>query len=221
MKARLYQFVTSPFCAKVRKILDFKGVDYEVIEVDYVERRELVLASGQIMVPALTLASGETIVDSARIAMRLEELHSEPTLFPSGWRGIHLALAEYIDNQVEDALLRAAVPDQAAHWRRLGKDHEAWWRLIRERRYGAGFVDRMIAEADANWRRVRAALAPFEDSLSDRAFLLGRIGLADFALYGQLWYFAFTGDLKIPPECKNLRAFFGRMDRISSAPEAI
>ncbi|HYB92027.1 MAG TPA: glutathione S-transferase family protein [Candidatus Binataceae bacterium] len=221
MKARLYQFVTSPFCAKVRKILDFKGVDYEVIEVDYVERKELVLASGQIMVPALTLESGETIFDSARIAMRLEELYPDPTLFPPTWRGIHLALADYIDNQLEDALYRAAIPDQVAHWRKMGKDREALWRLIRERRFGAGFVDRMLAEADANRRRAGEALAPFEDALSDRAFLLGRIGLADFALYGQLWYFALTGELKIPGECKNLRAFFGRMDRISSAPEAI
>ena len=31
----LYQFATSPFCAKVRKILDFKGLDYRVVEVDY------------------------------------------------------------------------------------------------------------------------------------------------------------------------------------------
>jgi len=31
MKARLFQFLTSPFCAKVRKILDYKGLDYETI----------------------------------------------------------------------------------------------------------------------------------------------------------------------------------------------
>src|SRR5689334_5813481 len=37
----LYQFATSPFCAKVRKILDFKGLDYRVVEVDYLERKEL------------------------------------------------------------------------------------------------------------------------------------------------------------------------------------
>jgi len=27
MKATLYQFETSPFCSKVRKILDYKGLD--------------------------------------------------------------------------------------------------------------------------------------------------------------------------------------------------
>lgn len=58
MAAKLYQFLGSPFCAKVRKLLAFKGVEFEVVEVDYLERKELVLASGQMMVPALTLESG-------------------------------------------------------------------------------------------------------------------------------------------------------------------
>jgi glutathione S-transferase len=93
------------------------------------------------------------------------------------------------------------------------------WRLVRERKFGAGFVERVIAGQTANRERVRAALAPFEEQLASTPFLTGRIGLADFALYGQLFYLAFTGELKIPAEMKNLRAFFGRIDRISSALE--
>jgi len=219
MAAKLYQFLGSPFCAKVRKLLAFKSVEFEVVEVDYLERKELLIASGQIMVPAVTLEDGETIVDSARIAMRLEELYPEPTIFPAGWRGMHLVLADYIDNQLEDALYRVALADELAIHIREGADRAALWRLIRERKYGAGFVDRTISEHSANWERARAALAPFEEQLASMPFLTGRIGLADFALYGQLFYLAFTGDLKIPADMKNLRAFFGRVDRISSAIE--
>ena len=220
MAARLYQFLTSPFCAKVRKLLDFKDVEYEVVEVDYLERKELLIASGQMMVPALTLASGETVVDSARIARRLEELYPEPTLLPPGWSGMHQVLADYIDTQLEDALFGASIPDKVAFFRRQGRDREALWRMVRDRKYGAGFVDRMVAEHPAQQARARQALLPFEEALSDRAFLLGRIGLADFALYGQLYNLAFTGELKLAAELRNLRAFFGRVDRISSAPEA-
>ncbi len=220
MTARLFQFFSSPFCAKVRKILEFKGVEHEVVEVDYLERKELLLASGQLMVPALRLESGETIVDSTRIALRVEELFREPTILPPGWRGLHVVLTEYIDNQLEDALFRAAIPDEVAHYRRQGPDREAMWRLIRERRYGLGFVDQMIAEREANWRRALGALAPFEEALEDKAFILGRIGLADFALYGQLFYFAFLDGLKLPGEFKNLRAFFDRIDRISAAVDS-
>lgn len=213
---RLYQFATSPFCAKVRKILDYKGLDYEIVEVDYLERKELLLATGQIMVPALALEGGATIVESDRIALRLEELCPEPTIFPSQWRGIHLALARYFDTELEDALFRAAVPDEISYYRRQGRDREALWRLLRERKYGAGFCDRMVLEHEANIARSRALLTPLDDSLRDRAFVLGRIGYADFALYGQLGYLAFTGEVKIPAEMPNLRAFFDRMHRISS-----
>ena len=44
-----------------------------------------------------------------------------------------------------------------------------------------------------------------------------RIGYADFALYGQLTYFTLSGTLTIPANLPNLRAFFERIDRISSA----
>src|SRR6266851_480699 len=178
MAAKLYQFLGSPFCAKVRKLLAFKGVEFEVVEVDYLERKELVLASGQMTVPALTLESGETIVDSARIATRLEELFPEPTIFPAGWRGVHIALADYIDNQLEEAVYAVALADELAHYRRQGVDRAALWRLIRERKFGAGFVDRTIANHDANWARARNALAPFEEKLEKLTFLTGRVGMA-------------------------------------------
>ncbi len=210
----LYQFSTSPFCAKVRKILDFKGVEYRVVEVDYLERGELLAASGQIMVPALTLATGETIVDSDRIAARLDELYPTPTIFPPEWRGIHLALARYFDTELEDALFRAAIPDEIAYYARQGRDQEAFFRLIRERKYGAGFCDDAILRHGEFMAAAHARMRPFEDALRDRAFLLGRIGYADFALYGQLNYLAIAGELKIPAEMERLRAFYGRIDRI-------
>jgi glutathione S-transferase len=216
---RLYQFVTSPFCAKVRKILDYKGIDYELVEVDYLDRRALLEASGQIMVPALTLESGDTLTDSDRIAHRLEEVYPEPAIFPTEWRGIHLALARYFETELEDALFRAAVPDELAYFRRQGADREALWRLIRERRYGAGFCERMVRENRENLERVETMLAPLDESLDGRAFLLGRIGYGDFALYGQLAYLAFSGEQKLPTRLANLRAFFDRMDRISAIVE--
>jgi glutathione S-transferase len=220
-KARLYQFIGSPFCAKVRKLLEYKGIDFETIEVDYLERKELLAASGQLMVPALTLDTGDTVVDSHSIAMRLEELYPEPTILPSAWSGIHLALEHYIDTEIENALFPVALADEESHYRRQGPDRAAFWRFIRERKYGAGFVDRTVREQSANWGRATQALAPFEATLGERAFLTGRIGLADFALYGQLFFLAFTGELKIPATMPNLRAFFGRMDRISAIAEPV
>ncbi|MGA2412628.1 MAG: glutathione S-transferase family protein [Candidatus Binataceae bacterium] len=179
----LYQFATSPFCAKVRKILDYKGLAYEIAEVDYLERKELLIASGQLMVPALTLDSGVTIVDSDAIAADLEDQFPEPTIFPPGWRGVHLALAR---------------------------------RMVRDRGNGAGFCNQMIRDHQANLARAHQILAPLEDTYGDRAFLFGRIGYADFALYGQLRSLVANGKLALPDAFEGLHAFYGRMDRISA-----
>jgi len=223
MKATLYQFATSPFCSKVRKILDYKGVDYQIVEVDYVERKELIAASGQIMVPALRLedvdgaSASESAVDSSRIAMRLEALVPEPTILPARSRGLHLALTRYIDGEVEEALFCAAVPDEERYFARQGADRLAMFRFIRDRKYGAGFCDRMAREHEANMVRVREVLEPFEMALEHGAFLFGGPGLADFALYGQLHFLALSGVLKIPHELPRLREFYGRVDRITAA----
>jgi glutathione S-transferase len=215
LKLRLYQFHSSPFCAKVRKILDYKGLSCDLVEVDYIERKELVAASGQSMVPALTFVDGTTLSDSEKIVERLEIAYPEPTLFPPGWRGVHLALARYFDSEFEDLMLRAAMPDLLEARRRDGAECLALFRLIKQRRYGADFCERVIAESAGNARRAAEAMAPLDETLADRPFLTGRIGLADFALYGQLWLLAFSGELKIPSEFANLRAFFLRIDRIS------
>lgn len=226
MKATLYQFATSPFCSKVRKILDYKGLDYQVVEVDYVERKELIAASGQIMVPALRLENVggegggvESIVDSDRIALRLEELCPEPTILPARSRGLHLALTRHIDSQVEEALFCAALPEEEKYFARQGADRLAMFRFIRERKYGAGFCDRMEREHEANMVRVGEVLAPFEMALEHGAFLLGSPGLADFALYGQLHFLALGGALRIPLELPRLREFYGRVDRITASLE--
>jgi glutathione S-transferase len=224
MKATLYQFATSPFCSKVRKILDYKGLDYQVIEVDYVERKELIAASGQIMVPALRVEEiegreAETVVDSDRIAMRLEELSPEPTILPARSRGLHLALTRHIDSEVKEALFFAAVPDEEKYFARQGADRRAMFRFVRDRKYGAGFCDRMEREHEANMVRVREVLEPFEMALEHGAFLLGAPGLADFALYGQLHFLALTEVLKIPHEFPRVRELYGRVDRITAALE--
>jgi glutathione S-transferase len=216
LKARLLQFHSSPFCAKVRKILDYKGIDYELVEVDYVNREALLAASGQLYVPALEL-DGETTVDSTAIALRLETSYPVPTIFPPGSRGQHLALTRYFDEQLEDILFRYAVPDEITHYRRQGSLQEAFFRLIRERKYGVGFCRRMEEEREINLGRMNEALAPLEEAFSSNSFLLSRIGLADFALYGQLWFLTFTGEIKIPAQFPRLRAFYERIDRISAA----
>jgi len=155
-ESALFQFVSSPFCAKVRKILEYKGVDFEIVEVDYLERKELLAASGQLIVPAITTADGRGDRRFRSNREAAEELFPTPTIFPPGSRGVHLAMARFIDTELEDALFRFVIDDEAAHYRRQGADREAFWRLIRDRKFGPGFLrhddSREESELDARGR---------------------------------------------------------------------
>lgn len=86
----LHQWEISPFCGKVRRILKFKGLDYEVREYNGFK----VLAAGRLSpagkLPVLEY-EGQMIQDSSRIAKFLEEHHPEPPLFPASGMAAHLS----------------------------------------------------------------------------------------------------------------------------------
>ncbi len=78
----LYQFELSPFCEKVRLILDYKGLEYKKIEViPGIGQLDVFKISGQRQVPVLK--DGDTVVaDSTKIALYLDEKYPLKPLIP-------------------------------------------------------------------------------------------------------------------------------------------
>ena len=74
MAIKLYQFEHCPYCAKVKSVLEAKGIGYEKVEVpvDREERTELFELSGQYQVPVLV--DGKKVInDSSKIIVYLNE----------------------------------------------------------------------------------------------------------------------------------------------------
>jgi glutathione S-transferase len=83
----LHQFTLSPYCIKIRKILEYKGLPYTTEEVNPFTRRTVVRLSGQKRVPVLveTASDGSpatVIADSTAIAQYLDACHPEPPIYP-------------------------------------------------------------------------------------------------------------------------------------------
>src|SRR5262249_4719805 len=79
----LYQFEISPFCDKIRRVLNVKRVPYQTREVGLLEAQlgfKKVNPAGK--VPALVTDDGRTVCDSTDIAYWIEEHHPEPPLVP-------------------------------------------------------------------------------------------------------------------------------------------
>jgi glutathione S-transferase len=250
MALKLFWLHTDPACAMVGKILDFKGLDYETVDADEGQTAETAhfsedperlqakppssrlptgghsaapaAGSDEIthQLPALTFTNGETIVGAWEIIDRLETEYPQPTVLPASHAGLHRVLARYFEGDFGNAVLRAAMPELLAYYRALGPRALSRYVLWVERRMGAGFCSRACEQAEVNRSLMHRLVTPLESELTRRAFLLGRIGLADFALYGQLRSLAPSGDLRLADDLAALREHFLRIDRITGRLQA-
>jgi glutathione S-transferase len=82
---KLFTFATSPYARKVRMVLEYKGLECEMVERCYsLDRKpDLREASERAEVPVLVLDDGRAIADSTVICEYLEDAHPNPPVFPS------------------------------------------------------------------------------------------------------------------------------------------
>src|SRR6202140_351117 len=81
---KLFTFATSPYARKVRMVLEYKGLECEMVERCYsLDRKpDLREASERAEVPVLVLDDGRAIADSTVICEYLEDAHPNPPVFP-------------------------------------------------------------------------------------------------------------------------------------------
>jgi glutathione S-transferase len=190
-----YDWPYSPFCMKVRAILDYKGLSYERVNpvghVGAIRRR-----GGIGKVPALDI-EGELIVDSTDIAYELDARFPDPPILPADprQRGLCHALEDWADESLYfiglyyrwyEAEGRAAVP------RAFGKSlsgriaYRFYLRLILKQLRGQGTLRKSPEHVRRDLER---QLDATEVLVVPGPFVLGdRPCLADFALWGQLAY---------------------------------
>jgi glutathione S-transferase len=79
---RLHQWEISPFCTKVRKILDMKGFAYEKVNYNGLEARKAAKLTPTGKLPVLEHGD-QLIQDSAKIAAYLEDIAPDPPIYPA------------------------------------------------------------------------------------------------------------------------------------------
>ncbi len=201
MTIKLYDWGPSPFCLKVRAILDYKGVPYKRISVLGKRTVEVYRRGGIGKVPAIDI-DGRFLADSTNIAHELERLFPEPRIIPTD--PAEAALCHVLDDWADEALYfiglyyqwmdpKGAAMVSTAFPGPVGK---LVLPLYRHRLHaqikgqGTGRKPPSMIRAD-----LLRELDTVEGLLSGKAFLLGaKPALCDFSLMAQLVY------MSRPPE---------------------
>ncbi len=98
---KLYQFPTSPFCEKVRRILNFKQLDFETFDVPRADVGKFTQVSPVGKFPAID-HNGQGVHDSTDIAYYLERTFPAPALMPANPRDA--ALAHVLEDWADESL---------------------------------------------------------------------------------------------------------------------
>lgn len=197
MALTLYQFEISPFCDKIRRVLNFKGLDYTIREVKLLEPGRLKAVSPSGKFPVLDY-HGRTIPDSTAIAHYLEQAHPMPSLIPRDPR--EAALCHILEDWADESLyfiemtMRLAWPNNAKRWlpelvkhesglgKRLGMAFAPSVVRSQSRAQGTGrkHKDAVVADVERHFQALDALLA-------GRPFLAGdALSLADISVYAQI-----------------------------------
>ncbi len=175
----------SPHCWKTRMALVHKGLQAVRVPWRLVEKDRIAF-SGQERVPVL-VHRGESVSDSWRIALHLEEQFSEkPTLFGAP---AAIPLARFVngwaDGALAPALLKIILLDI---YNCLHEKDRSYFRSSREKRFGMS-LEAVVADQSAGLAVLRTTLEPLRQVLTVQNFISGSApAYADYCVFGMFMW---------------------------------
>lgn len=210
-RATLYGYPISHYCVSAERMLAYKRIPFDSVYVSYHDKRELLRATGQDYVPALTW-DGRT-VSWKEIPDFLEKIVPEPTLFPNGRPGLARTIEDWGHQVLEERIWRyvvTAVPhlltDEVERWvfEELQTRARGPWSILEQRR--EEFRVEMVS-----------SLQFVEGMLDGRDWLLDAPSVADFGVFGGLSPLLTVGE-EIPDRFPRTRAWAARIQTLGGAP---
>lgn len=215
----LIQFPWSPFCIVQRRILEFAGVRFKVVNIPSTDRSFVWKLSRERYYQVPLLRDGRTVVfetgEDSQVIAKYLDARFELGLFPSQWRGLQNLVWRHLEGEVEGFGFKL----NDIHYRKFVPRRE-WLAFIRhkERKFGRGCLERWREQEAELLAGLAANLGPYELMLETRPFLLDdRPRFVDFDLFGMLGNFLASGRHRIPPELPRVRQWHAVMKRLKKS----
>jgi glutathione S-transferase len=214
----LFQVPWSPYCLVQRRILEFSGAPFKLVNVSAADRSLIWKLTRQRYYQVPILRDGRNVVfetdDNSQVLAKYLNERLGLNLFPHDWDGIQDLLWRYIDNDVEaitfklnDAYFEEFVP----------RAEQLGYRRHKERKFGRHCLEQWREGENSLRMELEARLVPFEQMLAHREFLLdAQPRFVDFDLWGILANALYTGHHSLPAAHTRLGEWYGRMSKIKS-----
>jgi glutathione S-transferase len=212
----LIQFPWSPFCLATRRILEYSGEKFKIINIPNGDRSLVWKLTRERYYQVPVLKDGKTVVfetdDNSQIIAKYLNEKFALGLFPREWAGVQQILWRYIENDIEGPCFKL----NDVYWREMvPKSDRLRFLRHKERKFGRGCLDQWAEHQQDLLKQLQNALAPCEQMLNEKRFLLGnRPHFVDFDLYGMLSNFLYSGHYELPAAHTQLREWFPRMKTI-------
>lgn len=213
---QLIQFPWSPFCIVQRRILEFAGARFKVVNIPNTDRSLVWRLTRQRYYSVPIIQDGKIVVfetddDSQVIAKYLDD-KMRLGLFPHELEGVQSLLWRFIEHEVEGVGFKL----NDVYWREMlpAREHCAFVRH-KERKFGRHCLEQWRQQQPQLLAELTRHLGPFERMLVKGPFLLEtRPRFVDFDLYGMLGDFLYSGHYELPREHLRLKLWYDRMTKI-------
>lgn len=212
----LIQFPWSPFCLTQRRILEFSGEPFKIINIPTNDRSLVWKLTRERYYGVPIIRDGKTVVfevsnDSQVIAKYIDDKF-KLGLFPQKWCDVQSILWRCVENEVEDAAFRL----NDIYWlENVPKKEQLDFLRYKERKFGRGCLDQWRKDQKTWLKLWEERLLPFEMMLSHKAFILDeQPRFLDFCLFGMVENFLYSGHYQLPKNHKHIREWHELMSHL-------
>ncbi|HWX20636.1 MAG TPA: glutathione S-transferase [Candidatus Binatia bacterium] len=215
----LIQFPWSPFCIVQRRILEFAGAKFKIVNIPNGDRSLVWRLTRLRYYGVPIIRDGRTVVfevgEESQVIAKYLDSKFKLGLFPWELEGVQSILWRYLENEVEGVAFRL----NDIYWQEVVPTAERLAFLRhKERKFGRGCLADWKARQKELLAQLEQRLVPFEEMLMFRPFLLdARPRFVDFDLYGMLGNFLYAGHYRLPARHRHLKAWHHRMTRLKSS----
>jgi len=214
----LVQFPWSPFCIVQRRILEYSGVRFKIINIPNGDRSLVWKLTRQRYYGVPIIRDGRTVVfeisEESQVIAKYLDSKLRLGLFPRELEGVQSILWRYLENEIESVAFKLT----DIHWKEIvPRSDQLQFLRHKERKFGRGCLDQWRAQEGELLLQLEQRLIPFEEMLMYQPFLLGvRPRFVDFDLYGMLGDFLYTGHYELPAAHTQIKKWHRRMNTVKA-----